>query len=71
MPTVTCKDRDAKAYVILIISMLYQLYQTINFHLENYPVNSNYKDDRKRINDKSNLIFENLNLDILQQVLVS
>ena len=72
MPTVTCNNEDAKAYVILIVLMLDQLYQAINFHLDNYAVNSNYKDDRRRRKyDKTNPIFENLDLDILQLVLES
>ena len=71
MPTVTCKNSDSKAYVILIVSMLDQLCQTINFHLDNYPVKSNYKDDRRRRYDKSNIIFKNINLDILQLILES
>ena len=71
MPAVRYNNRDAKAYVILIVSMLYKLYQKINFHLDNYTVKSNYKDDRRRKYDKSNFIFENFNLDMLQLILES
>ena len=74
MPTVTCSNSDAKAYVILELVNCFNAKSIIwdnNFHLDNYPVNSNHEDDRRRRRyDISSLIYENLILDILQIILV-